>query len=108
MGAEARHALAQDLRPPLRQQSVRTDAVSLNGITASALSALQTNQSALGVVSNNVANLNTPGYARRVVNEQTLSANGQLMGVDIASVQRVANQFLHPGESHRQRHLVAV
>ena len=25
---------------------------------------------------------------------QTLSADGQLMGVDIASVQRVANQFL--------------
>ncbi len=68
--------------------------MSLNGITASALSALQTNQSALGVVSNNIANLNTPGYARRVVNEQALSSNGQLMGVDIASVQRVVNQFL--------------
>jgi len=66
----------------------------LNGITASALSGLQTNQSALGVVSNNIANLNTPGYARRVVNEQPLSSNGQLMGVDIASIQRVVNQFL--------------
>ena len=67
--------------------------MSLNGITNSALTALQTNQSALGVVSNNIANLNTPGYARRVVNEQALSSNGQLMGVDIASVQRVVNQF---------------
>jgi len=68
--------------------------VSLNGITASALSALQTNQAALNVVSNNVANLNTPGYARRVVNEQTLAVGGQLAGVDIASVERVTNQFL--------------
>jgi flagellar hook-associated protein 1 FlgK len=68
--------------------------VSLNGITASALSALKTNQTALGVVSGNVANINTPGYARRVVNEQTLSAGGQLMGVDVASVQRVVDQFL--------------
>jgi flagellar hook-associated protein 1 FlgK len=68
--------------------------VSLNGITASAISALQTNQAALNVVSNNVANLNTPGYARRVVNEQTLSAGGQLTGVDIATVERVTNQFL--------------
>lgn len=68
--------------------------MSLNGITLSALSALQTNQSALGVVSNNIANLNTPGYARRVVNEQPQSSNGQLMGVDIASIQRVVNQFL--------------
>jgi flagellar hook-associated protein 1 FlgK len=68
--------------------------VSLNGIAASAVSALKTNQAALSVVANNVSNLNTPGYARRVVNQQTLSAGGQLMGVDIASVQRIANQFL--------------
>ena len=68
--------------------------MSLNGIAASALSALKTNSAALGVVSNNVANINTAGYARRVVNQQTLSANGQLMGVDIASVQRVVDQFL--------------
>ena len=67
--------------------------MSLNGIAASALSALKTNSAALGVVSNNVTNLNTPGYARRVVNESTLSANGQLMGVEIATVQRVADQF---------------
>ncbi|HEX3755308.1 MAG TPA: flagellar hook-associated protein FlgK, partial [Rhizomicrobium sp.] len=68
--------------------------MSLNGIAASALTALQTNSAALGVVSNNVSNINTPGYARRVVNEQTLSAAGQLMGVDIASIQRVSDQFL--------------
>ncbi len=51
-------------------------------------------QSTTGVVANNVANLNTPGYARRIVNQQTLSAGGQLMGVDIATIQRVSNQFL--------------
>ncbi len=68
--------------------------MSLNGIAASAISALKTNSAALSVVSNNVSNVNTPGYARRVVNQQTLSAGGQLMGVDIASVQRVTNDFL--------------
>ena len=68
--------------------------VSLNGIMGSAVTALQTNQAALGVVSNNITNLNTPGYARRVVNLESLSAGGQLMGVDIASVQRVTNDFL--------------
>src|SRR6185312_13970473 len=52
------------------------------------------NSAALSVVSNNVANINTPGYARRVVNQQTLAAGGQLMGVDIASVQRVVDSFL--------------
>ncbi len=68
--------------------------MSLNGIAASAVTALQTNTAALGVVANNVSNINTPGYARRVVNFQTLSAQGKLMGVDIASINRVADQFL--------------
>ena len=68
--------------------------MSLNGIAASAISALKTNSAALGVVADNVSNLNTPGYARRIVNQQTLSAGGQLMGVDIATIQRVSNQFL--------------
>jgi flagellar hook-associated protein 1 len=68
--------------------------VSLNGIAATALSALKTSSAALSVTSNNVANVNTPGYARRVVNQQTLAAGGQLMGVDIASVQRVVDGFL--------------
>ena len=67
--------------------------VSLNGISGSALSGLTTASAALSVVSSNVANVNTAGYARRVVNEQTLSAGGQLVGVDIASIERVADQI---------------
>jgi flagellar hook-associated protein 1 FlgK len=61
---------------------------------SSALSALQTNTEALRVTSNNIANLNTTGYARRVVNEQTQSYGGQLGGVDIATVERVIDQYL--------------
>ena len=68
--------------------------MSLNGIVSSALSALQTNSAALNVVSNNVANLNTQGYAQRAINEQAFSAGGHLEGVSIADVQRVVNQFL--------------
>jgi flagellar hook-associated protein 1 FlgK len=68
--------------------------LSLNGIVATALSDLQTNSAALNVISNNVANINTPGYAQRAVNEQAFTAGGQLQGVDIADVQRVVNQFL--------------
>jgi flagellar hook-associated protein 1 FlgK len=69
--------------------------LSLNGIMSSALSALQTNTAALRVVSNNVANVNTTGYARRVVNEEALSAGGQLAGVDISDIQRVVDQYLN-------------
>ena len=68
--------------------------MSLNGILSSALTALQTNTAALRVVSNNVANMNTPGYARRVVNQQVLVTGGQLQGVSIADIQRTADQFL--------------
>ncbi len=68
--------------------------MSLNGIASAALSALQTNSTALRVVSNNVANLNTPGYARRVVNEQTLANGGALGGVSVSDIQRITDQFL--------------
>lgn len=68
--------------------------MSLNAIMSSALSALQTNSTALDVVSNNIANVNTTGYAQRVVNEQTAGSGGSLDGVSIADIQRVVNQFL--------------
>jgi len=68
--------------------------VGLNGIMSSALSALQTNTEALRITSNNIANMNTTGYARRVVNEGTLSAGGQLGGVDIDFVKRVIDKYL--------------
>jgi flagellar hook-associated protein 1 FlgK len=67
--------------------------VSINGILSSALSALQTNTAALRVVSNNVSNLNTPGYARRVANESTQVAGGQLTGVELSDIQRVVDQY---------------
>ena len=68
--------------------------MSLNGIASAALSALQTNSTALRVVSNNVANMNTQGYARRVVNQQTLSNGGVLGGVSVSDIQRISDQFL--------------
>lgn len=69
--------------------------MSLNGIMSSALSALQTNTAALRVVSNNVSNVNTPDYARRVIHFKALSAGGQLAGVDVSDIQRVVDQYLN-------------
>ena len=68
--------------------------MSINSILSSAMSALQTNTAALKVVSDNVANINTQGYSRRIVNQTTQVAGGGLTGVDIADIQRVADQFL--------------
>ena len=67
--------------------------MSLNGIMSDALSALRTNTTALDVVSSNISNINTPGYAERVVNEQAQAVGGQLGGVEIADIERVTNQF---------------
>jgi flagellar hook-associated protein 1 len=66
----------------------------LNGIMSNALSALQTNTAALRVVAGNISNMNTADYARRAVDFQTLQTNGELAGVDIASIRRVVDQFL--------------
>ncbi len=59
-----------------------------------ALTGLNTNQAALTQVSNNVSNVNTPGYVRRVVDQQAISIAGQPAGVAIADVRRVADTFL--------------
>jgi len=68
--------------------------LSLNGILSSGLSAILSNSAALRVTSNNIANINSPGYNRRVVEMQTLAPGGQLGGVAIADVRRVLDQFL--------------
>ena len=68
--------------------------MSLDGILSSGLSSVQTNSSAMRVTADNIANVHTPGYVRRVVQQQTLAPGGVLSGVELASVQRVVNDFL--------------
>lgn len=55
---------------------------------------MQTNTAALKVVSQNIANLNTPNYVRREVNLSALGANGIPAGVTMEDVTRVTNQYL--------------
>ena len=57
-------------------------------------SGLQAAQAALSATSDNVANVNTPGYVRKQVVQQQLVVNGVGEGVDITGVQRVTNQYL--------------
>jgi flagellar hook-associated protein 1 FlgK len=68
--------------------------VSLNGVLSSGLSSILTNSAALRVTSDNIANVNTAGYVRRVVQQQTMAPGGQLSGVELGEIQRVVNNYL--------------
>lgn len=68
--------------------------MSLNGIISTSLSGLFTNQEAIRVTSNNVANVNTENYARVRVNTEAAVIQGASSGVSIASIERVVDQFL--------------
>ena len=61
---------------------------------SNALSGLAVNQSALQVTSNNVANANTEGYARKTVAQVSRLLDGVGSGVDIAGIERVVDEFL--------------
>ena len=68
--------------------------MAVDAILAAALSGLQTSQTGLTTVSNNIANVNTPGFAREVVNQAPVVVGGVGEGVSVADIQRVTNQFL--------------
>lgn len=68
--------------------------MSISLLLNNAVSALQTNQAALGVTANNIANVNTPDYARREVHLGTKQAGDLLAGVEISEVRRIVNNFL--------------
>ena len=69
--------------------------MSINLALESALSGLLTSQKALDVVSNNVANLNTPGYSRKVLVQADNVVNGVGAGVIAQSVQRTVDENLN-------------
>jgi flagellar hook-associated protein 1 len=68
--------------------------MSLNGIMSSAIGALQVNQTALKTVSNNITNINTEGYSRRVVQQSPGLLGGTINGVTLAEVRRISDSFL--------------
>ncbi len=66
----------------------------INSMMAGAVSGLQTAQAALTTVSDNITNVNTPGYVREVVQQSPVIAGGQQVGVSNDEIQRVTNQYL--------------
>lgn len=68
--------------------------MSLNSILNSAVSGLNASQAGLNTVSNNIANVNTPGYARQRVTYNTGVAGSRVSGVVVNGPERVADRFL--------------
>jgi len=68
--------------------------MSLSAVVGNALSGLNASQSGLRAASNNVANVNTPGYARTTPQIQSRNVGGTAMGVQVTGVSRVVDEFL--------------
>jgi len=68
--------------------------MSINSIINNSLTGLFTSQSALRTISDNVANVNTEGYARKVVRLDPRLTGAQGAGVEISGIERVVDKFL--------------
>lgn len=68
--------------------------MSLSDILGSALSGLGASQAGLRTVSNNIANVGTPGYARERVQMSTGVSAGRVNGVITGEPSRIADRFL--------------
>lgn len=66
----------------------------VGSIFSNALSGLHASQTALGVISQNVANANTPGYVRAQTNFTPQVVAGGGAGVQVESITRAADRFL--------------
>jgi flagellar hook-associated protein 1 len=67
--------------------------MSLTQALSTALSGLQVNQASISVVASNVANADTPGYTRKVVN-QVATGGSASVGVRVSDIQREIDLYI--------------
>lgn len=65
----------------------------LTGFT-SALSGMKVSQSQIGIVSNNIANVDTPGYTRKTAQQSAVVLAGETAGVKLNQVERTVSESL--------------
>lgn len=68
--------------------------MSLSLSLSNALSGLKTTQAQLGIISNNISNVNVEGYSRQIANLRSVVRDGQSSGVEIASITRKVSEGL--------------
>jgi flagellar hook-associated protein 1 FlgK len=60
----------------------------------SAISGLRVTQSALSIVSGNIANAETPGYVKKTVSQVAASSGGVTIGVRLSAINRELDQYV--------------
>ena len=68
--------------------------MSLNGILNTGITGMLSHQTALNVTSNNIANVQTEGYARKTVDYGSVVVNGVGSGVEVSEVRRITDEFI--------------
>ena len=68
--------------------------MSLTSMMQIATSGMRTAQTGIRTVSDNVSNVNTPGYVRKIVDQQATVISGAGAGVEVLSVRRAADIYL--------------
>jgi flagellar hook-associated protein FlgK len=70
-----------------------------------ALSGLNVSQAALAVVSNNIANANTPGYSRQIIEQSPLLLDGTGAGARIDAISRKVDAYLQRSIQRESSHV---
>ena len=68
--------------------------MSMSAILNTATSGMMAAQTGLRVTSDNIANVNTAGYARKTVSQSNLLSGGMGVGVSIDAIKRATDRFL--------------
>lgn len=68
--------------------------MSLNVALYNAVSGLMLNQRSMDVTAHNVANVNTEGYSRKIVNQESMVLDGFGAGVRLTDISRNVDQYL--------------
>ena len=66
--------------------------MSLELTLQSAISGMQTSKASLQTISNNIANVNTEGYTRKIIDQKSRVFDGKGYGVEIGAISRQVNQ----------------
>jgi flagellar hook-associated protein 1 FlgK len=72
-------------------------AVGLTTALRTLVNSLDVSQQRLNYLSENVANVNTEGYTKKIVAQVTTVANGVALGVGVAEIRRAVDDFLTKG-----------